>query len=64
MAKKPTPIQIWYAIERKSADLNIAFMDAFMDALKDGLTAEELRKLIEKRPLVYGKFAHWIEKLP
>jgi len=36
----------------------------FLDLVKGGLTREELEKLIAKRPLVYGGYRNWLQKLP
>lgn len=55
-----TQAQIYWEEHRKIANLN----QAFMDMVKDGMTAKELEALIEKRPQVYSRFSHWIPKLP
>jgi len=38
--------------------------NAFLEAAKDGLTRQELEKLIERRPSVWGRYANWLETLP
>lgn len=55
-----TQKQMYYDAVKKSAVLN----EAFLDAVKDSLTKNELQKLIEKRPEVYERFANWLIKLP
>lgn len=55
-----TQEQIYWEERRKIADLD----HAFMAMVKDGLTANELKALIAKRPHVYSRFSHWIFKLP
>ena len=57
---QPTQFQLFWKAHKKVADLN----HAFMDAVKDGMTAQELRELIKRRPDIYSRFSHWIEKLP
>ena len=37
--------------------------ETFLFLVKEGLTAEELRKLIAKRPEVYSQFSNWLERL-
>jgi len=44
------------------AGLNTAFMDLVNDPANP-MTNEDLRKLIERRPEVYGRFAGFIGKL-
>ena len=60
VGKNPTQIQRFHQAGRKIADLN----DIFMDMVKEGMTRSELKKLIEKRPQIYGRFSHWLSKLP
>ena len=57
---KKTQIQMFYEEQRKIANLD----HAFMDAVKEGLTRNELQSLIERRPQVYSRFSDWLEKLP
>lgn len=55
-----TQDQMFYDATRKAAELN----QAFLDMVADGMTRRELQALIDKRPNIYGRFAHWLEKLP
>jgi len=70
------PTEMYYAVERRSADSNQALMyyaaerrsadlnQAFMELMKEGLTRAELAKLIAKRPATYGRFSAFLDKLP
>jgi len=57
---KPTQIQMFYMEQRKLGDRNIQFLEM----VKDGLTREELRALINKRPAYYDAYKNWLDKLP
>lgn len=59
---KPSQVQMFYSAERKSGELNRAMLDSLYGP--NPITDEELRKLIEKRPNVYGRFAGYIGKRP
>ena len=56
-----TQAQMYYDAERKSAELNNAFLELVCN---NEITNEDLRKLIEKRPERYGRFAGFVGKLP
>lgn len=48
-----------------SATRTIAETCATFDHMvKGGLTAEQLSQLIQKRPALWGRFAHWLSQLP
>jgi len=51
---------MFYDAQRKSSDLN----KLFLEMVHDGMTADELKRLIKKRPETYSRFAHWVKKLP
>jgi hypothetical protein len=53
-------IQKFYQEQRKIADLNMAMMEMLFGV--NPITDDELKKLIEKRPHVYGRFAGYIGK--
>lgn len=36
----------------------------FDHIVKGGLTAAQLAQLIQKRPTLWGRFAHWLPNLP
>lgn len=38
--------------------------ELFSEFVKDGLTRDELQKLINKRPALWGKFSGWLDILP
>lgn len=56
----PTQEQMYYDAERRSAELNLQFLEF----VKDGLTREELARNIERRPSLWGRFESWLDKLP
>ena len=53
-------MQMFYEADRKIADAN----EIFMEIVKDGLTREELSRLIEIRPSLWGRYKSWLDKLP
>ncbi len=53
-------IQMYYAAVRRDGELN----ELFLELVRDGMTRDELQKLIDKRPERYGRFSGWLEKLP
>lgn len=53
-------LQMFYEEQRKISDTN----QTFMDLVRDGLTQEELRRNIERRPFLWSRFANWLDKLP
>ena len=55
-----TQLQIFEQERQRIAALN----EAFMYHVNEGMTKGELQALIDKRPEVYGRFAHWIDRLP
>jgi hypothetical protein len=48
----------------EAADNFARSCELFSDMVKDGLTKSELQRLIAKRPLLWGKFSHWLDILP
>lgn len=36
----------------------------FLQLVSDGLTREQLEKLIEKRPALWSRYKSWLHKLP
>lgn len=55
-----TPVQAWYRAERHAADAN----EAFLFLVEHGMTKEELAACIAKRPSLWQRYAHWLDKLP
>lgn len=55
-----TQIQLYWSEHQKNAEIN----NFFLELVKDGLTKDELKKLIEKRPSLWKRFEGWLEKLP
>lgn len=56
----PTQVQLFYAAQRQVAGVNALFLEL----VHDGLTREELARNIERRPGLWGRFEHWLDKLP
>lgn len=54
--------RMFYAAQEKTAAENRAFMDAVNDPANP-MTNDDLRKLVERHPDRYGRFAHFIGKL-
>lgn len=59
-------VQEWYAASRKLADANetFLFLVTKSEDNPDPMTKEELERLIERRPALWGRYANWLDKLP
>lgn len=57
---KPTQAQLLYQAERDSAVVN----EDFLWLVKHGMTREDLRRNIVRRPSLWKRFEGWLEKLP
>lgn len=55
-----TQVQMYYAAERRAAEVNATFLDL----VKEGLTREELARNIERRPSLWSRYQHWLPHLP
>ena len=55
-----TAKQYYYQAVAKAAAANLTFLQF----VKDGMTREDLQKLINKRPSLWGRFSVWLDKLP
>lgn len=53
-------LQIFYEEQRRIGEAN----ETFMELVKGGLTREELQRNIERRPVLWSRFAFWINVLP
>jgi hypothetical protein len=51
---------MYYEAERKAAEVSLQFLEF----VKDGLTREDLVRLIERRPALWARFSSWLDKLP
>jgi len=58
--KKPSQKDMYYMAERKTSEANQAMLALLYGP--NPITDEELAKLIEKRPHIYGRFAGYIGK--
>jgi hypothetical protein len=61
VSDRQSQLALYYTAERNSALLNEAFLEIMTGP--HPMTREELRKLIAKRPSVYGRFSGWLEVL-
>ena len=55
-----TQMQIFYQEQRKVGEVNATFNEI----VKQGLTRDELAKLIKKRPVLWSRFSNWLKVLP
>lgn len=53
-------IQIFYEEQRKIGETN----QTFQELVRDGLTREELQRNIERRPVLWSRFAGYLNTLP
>ena len=53
-------LQMFYDEQRKIGETNLMFL--FL--VEEGMTREELERLITKRPALWGRFSNWLERLP
>ena len=53
-------VKMYYNTERKSAQLN----QAFLFLVKDGMTRQELETNINRRPALWSRFSNWLSVLP
>lgn len=55
-----TQLQLFREAEQLCFRLN----EAMLDAIREGMTRDELQSLINRRPEVYGMFSGFLGKLP
>ena len=53
-------MQIFYQEQRKLGEL----YETFNETVKQGLTRNELAKLIKMRPALWSRFSNWLKVLP
>lgn len=58
--EKPTQKQMYYRASRRIAVIN----ETFLELVKEGMTKQDLIKNIARRPMLWGQFSGWLEKLP
>jgi hypothetical protein len=56
----PSQLSIFYSEHKKIAAVN----EQFLMFVKDGLTRDQLARLIEKRPANWSRFSNWLKVLP
>lgn len=61
--KGPSQEQMFYAAEKRSADLNSAFLE-LVGHPTNPITRSDLATLIKRRPERYARFAGFLDKLP
>lgn len=52
--------QRYYDAVRASTEVNLLFLQF----VKEGMTKDQLRRNIERRPSLWGRFSGWLDKLP
>lgn len=57
---RPTQQQMLERAERDAHERD----RTFLELVKEGMTATELRKMIKRRPALWGRYEAWLEKLP
>lgn len=57
---KPAQIDLFYRAHRQIADGN----ETFMELVRDGMTREDLRDCIERRPSHWKRFEGFLKTLP
>lgn len=55
-----TQRQMFYEAHKQTAELNTWFLDI----VAGGLTHEELKRNIERRPALWERFSNWLDRLP
>lgn len=59
---KPTQTQMYYRAVDEAARMDETFL--FMVTCKENpMTNDDLKKNIERRPELWGRYSNWIEKL-
>jgi len=56
----PSQQQLYYAAVRAESERD----QLFLDFVKDGMTCDHLKKLIDRFPQRWQKYANWLPKLP
>lgn len=59
-ATMPTQLQMFEQARKQIAEAN----EQFMFFVNDGMTREELARNIERRPGLWGRWSHWLDRLP
>lgn len=57
---RPTQLQMFYDASRKIGEAN----ELFCEFVKEGMTREQLQRLIDRRPALWGRWANFLETLP
>ena len=60
LAHQPTQAQMYYQAERSASERDLLFLDL----VKDGLTQQELRQNIARRPHLWSRYRGWLPQLP
>ena len=60
MQQRMTQSQMYYSAQQREALIN----KTFLDMVTGGLTRAQLEQHIANRPELWGRFTHWLPKLP
>jgi hypothetical protein len=52
--------QMFYASAQQAARIN----ETFLELVQSGMTKADLKGCIARRPALWSRFSHWLEKLP
>lgn len=58
--KNPTQRQLYERARAKAAEMDMLFLDM----VRQGMTRRELEINIQKRPVLWSRYAGWLPKLP
>jgi len=56
----PSQKQMYYRAVHQASGAD----QTFLHLVKSGLTRDELKKLIKRRPSLWGRYASWVSRLP
>lgn len=57
---RPTQAQMYYNAVRAASERDLLFLEL----VKDGLTRQELRQNIARRPALWSRYRGWLDQLP
>ena len=61
--KRPTQLQMYYAAERRAAKRDQEFLTIAFHP-NNPMTQRDLKRLIERRPELWGRYEGYLPKLP
>jgi hypothetical protein len=58
--QKPTQVQMYYKSVHRQADADLLFFEM----VRDGMTREDLKSCIDRRPRIWYRYHKWLDILP